>query len=516
MKGNLFICLTLLVSSLLRAMTALASDPDNGRVRAIPPYVYVILWFDTEDYILPQSDDAAKHLAEMLTRLGVKATFKVVGEKARVLEKRGRRDVISALLKHEIGYHSNTHSQQPTIAVYLQNAGWEDGIAEFERREGQGVKDIERIFGVSPTCYGQPGNSWAPQAYPALRHLGIKVYLDEANHVGIGDQPFYYCGMLNVFKMRSTLARMELSGEGSLSQANDKFREVYDRLRAQGGGTISIYYHPAEFVHREFWDAVNFARGRNPPPNQWRLPPTKSEAEIAKGYRDFEAYITFIKSMPGVSFVTASELTKYYTDVGATKEFSPSELLTMARSVQREISFQQIGEVSLSGADLFSLLNSAVASYIEGGKVEPPVRLNEMLYGPARSFVPAVNSKRPSQVGWDAFAAAVGDAQSYCRQRGRIPDEIWIGVDNISPQDYLATLASVLEDILSKGTHPELVKIGHAELGAERHVAEDSLGLWNWVIFPEGFHAPEIMRLARLQAWTLKPAVLGHKDWSQQ
>jgi hypothetical protein len=28
------------------------------------------------------------------------------------------------------------------------------------------------------------------------------------------------------------------------------------------------------------------------------------------------------------------------------------------------------------------------------------------------------------------------------------------------------------------------------------------------VIFPEGFHAPKIIELARLQAWTLKPALL--------
>src|SRR5438128_1984527 len=104
--------------------------------------VYVTLWFDTEDYILPPSDDAAKRVAEMLTRLGAKATFKVVGEKARVLEQRRRKDVISALLKHEIGYHANTHSQQPTIAVYLQHAGWEDGRAEFYRRQAQGVRDI--------------------------------------------------------------------------------------------------------------------------------------------------------------------------------------------------------------------------------------------------------------------------------------------------------------------------------------------------------------------------------------
>src|SRR3954468_10450493 len=112
------------------------------------PPVYVVLWFDTEDYILPQDDDSTKRLAELLTRLGVRATFKIVGEKARVLERRGRNDVIAALKRHDIGYHSNTHSQQPTIAVYLQNAGWEEGRAEFMRREAQGARDVSRIFGV--------------------------------------------------------------------------------------------------------------------------------------------------------------------------------------------------------------------------------------------------------------------------------------------------------------------------------------------------------------------------------
>jgi hypothetical protein len=133
---------------LLAAVNAAAQD------RTAP--VYVTLWFDTEDYILPQDDDAAKRLAEMLTGLGVQATFKVVGEKARVLERRGRRDVIAAIKRHDVGYHSDTHSQPPTIAVYLQHAGWDDGRAEFYRRESPGARDVERIFGMKPSAYGNP------------------------------------------------------------------------------------------------------------------------------------------------------------------------------------------------------------------------------------------------------------------------------------------------------------------------------------------------------------------------
>src|SRR5437763_12726203 len=101
----------------------------------------VILWFDTEDYLLPADDDAAKRLAQMLTERNVRATFKVVGEKARVLEKRGRRDVIDALKRHDVAYHSNFHSVHPTPTEYLADCGFLDGVAEFTRREGPGAAD---------------------------------------------------------------------------------------------------------------------------------------------------------------------------------------------------------------------------------------------------------------------------------------------------------------------------------------------------------------------------------------
>src|SRR3954451_15302472 len=106
----------LLAAALLVLFTA---APPPARAAGKAARVYVILWFDTEDYLLPASDDAALHVAEFLSKEGVRATFKVVGEKARTLERRGRQDVIAALKKHEIGYHSAWHSVQPSPAMYL-------------------------------------------------------------------------------------------------------------------------------------------------------------------------------------------------------------------------------------------------------------------------------------------------------------------------------------------------------------------------------------------------------------
>src|ERR1043166_9834980 len=86
--------------SLLAGRALQAAVDDANRVD-------VILWFDTEDYMLPADDDACLRLAKMLTERHIHATFKVVGEKARVLERRGRRDVIAALKKHDIGFPAN-------------------------------------------------------------------------------------------------------------------------------------------------------------------------------------------------------------------------------------------------------------------------------------------------------------------------------------------------------------------------------------------------------------------------
>jgi peptidoglycan/xylan/chitin deacetylase (PgdA/CDA1 family) len=487
-------------------LLVLALSANLRSAGSAPPPIYVTLWFDTEDYILPEDDEATKRLAEMLSRLGVRATFKIVGEKARVLERRGRTDVIAALKRHDIGYHSNTHSQQPTVAVYLQNAGWEDGRAEFKRREEQGVKDLQRIFGVTPSAYGQPGSAWASQTYPALRDMGIKVYLDEADHVGIDDQPFYYGGMLNIFKMRSNLVRMPLTGGTSLTEGEAAFTKVHASLAARGGGTISIYYHPNEWVHTEFWDAVNFRRGANPPPSRWKRPGIRPPAETEKAFADFEQFVQFIKAQGGVRFVTATDLASLYADRALTRSFGKDDLLHLARAAQKEITFEQFDGYALSAADTFALLTEAAAR-IDRHAVPAATRLTP-LDGPLRAFSPSTGTLRSSTFPWPAFANAIRDTAAYCRTHRRIPDEVWVGAESISPADYLATLGGALERLITAGQVPADVELRTGHYTADQYVAEDSPALWDWIIFPEGFHAPRLMELARLQAWTLKVALL--------
>jgi hypothetical protein len=56
------------------------------------------------------------------------------------------------------------------------------------------------------------------------------------------------------------------------------------------------------------------------------------------------------------------------------------------------------------------------------------------------------------------------------------------------------------------------IPMRQGELDSKQYVADDSPGLWGWVIFPKGFNAPHMMEIAKLQAWTIKPAVLRKQN----
>ena len=437
--------------------------------------VYVLLWFDTEDYIDPASDDAALRIADDLSSLGIRATFKLVGEKARVLEQRGRTDVIRALSRHAIGYHSNWHSIQPTPSVYLRRLGYLEGAAEFQRREQSGVADIRRIFGVNPICYGQPGSSWGPQANLALRRMNIPVYLDEATHVGIGGQPFWYDGMFYIFNMEPNLFRPSLDAADSYQ----KLDAMVSRLAAAGGGVISSYFHPTEFVNSEFWDAANFAAGALPERAAWKRPRARTKAEAERCFRVLHDYVQHAAKLPGVRFVTAQDLLQLY----AGQNPPVVDRAMVARHLARQITFLDTPAGALSPADMVLQLLGMDPQVVDG----PVAR------GATTARTPAIRR--------DLFERATRDVVDFIRTQHRLPSEVFVGPDTLTLADFTATLAGA--DGLSGAV---AVKKGNVTF--EKYFATDSKAAFQWPIHPENFAAPELLELARLQGWTLKPARL--------
>jgi len=466
--------------------------------------VYVIFWFDTEDYVTPEADDAAKRLAEILEEHGVRGVFKLVGEKLRVIERRGRQDVISALAKHEIGYHGEFHSKHPVISEYLKDLNWNEGVMEFKKREGGGLKDIQRIFGVNPSCYGQPGGAWAPQVYGALLEWGIPVYLDETAFIGLDERPFWYCGILNILNLgRNVISvNFELGTPGFLQKACIRFRNMCERLKVEGGGVISVYNHPCTLVTEEFWDGVNFSNGKNP--SQGLLKPNmKSSDAIEAGYKDFSNFVKYVVSFPGAKVITARDALDIYPDISDGKIFSKEEVLAILASTHERITFYRDEGIALSPAEIFWL----AVSYL-GFEMEPhmpdKLRVRRVL-GPTEEFL---YDGRSELIRWEDFAESCVRATRYILENGRIPSRIEVGNLLLGPYDFLKTAVDAIFFIAREKRTPLTIKIQKGTLDTSKYISEEGAeDAWKWTIFPEGFAAPNLVSVARLQAWTLKPAL---------
>jgi hypothetical protein len=356
--------------------------------------------------------------------------------------------------------------------MYLRLLGLDEGAAEFERREGQGVRDLQRIFGVTPSCYGQPGSSWGPQSNLALRRLGIPVYMDEGSQVGLDHQPFWFMGILHVFRLGPYSVRANLDDEGQLEETKRLFRARVAELKRRGGGVLQTYYHPTEFVATEFWDAVNFPRGRYTPPGDYRSPRLRSRESSERAYRIFLDFVRHAKST-GVRIATGRDWPQLMES-----PVRPLDAAQARRWLQESIGVRG----AYSAADqLLAVLG-----------ISP-----RLVDGPAQRIA---STLRAAALPRDLFERGKQDAAGYIERHGRLPSHVWFGAEYLSLADFAATAAG------DEGGAE--VRVRRGVLTFERLVATDPRKAFQWAIHPETFEAPELLELGRLQAWTLKAARL--------
>jgi hypothetical protein len=379
--------------------------------------------------------------------------------------------------------------------MYMSALGWDEGVAEFVRREKPGYDDVKRIFGQTPSCYGQPGSSWGPQAYGAMRQWKMPMYLDYGKHVGLDGKPHFFGGALTVYNHTDTL-RSNLGGEKDVKVAQDKFVEVHKKLIAEGGGLVSIYYHPCEFVHNQFWDGANFNKGANPPREKWQKPLAKTAEESKIAYDSFYDYIRFIKRFAEVKFITASEAVELYQDKSHLKSYTSETIQAIAGEAVKSLDFQVHKDYALTPSEILYMLNAAVA-----GKVGKALTLVPTPFGPSnapRAMADVVTTEASQ------LERTAADVHDFMEKHGRVPSTIWLGSSAVTPEAYFAALAQVVAS--GKGL-PEKIELRPAKLVTAKYVSDDNPKLWGWTIFPPNFLAPELMELAKRQAWTIKPAI---------
>jgi len=222
--------------------------------------VQLIFSFDSEDWLTPEAADAEKWWAEELHARGIRASFQCVGEMIRALKRRGRQDVIQAIAKHEIGYHTNYHSLPPSHPEALEARSLSEGISWVLRREAEGIQTLLETFGRVPISYCPPGDSWTPATLLAMGSLGIRVFCDGPFRLTPG-RPLWYCGMLT---MCYDISFDRFFGEDDREE--ERFKAQFNALAGEIGdeGVMVVYSHPTRLVTARFWD-LPFRGGRTPP-----------------------------------------------------------------------------------------------------------------------------------------------------------------------------------------------------------------------------------------------------------
>jgi hypothetical protein len=221
--------------------------------------------------------------------------------------------------------------------------------------------------------------------------------------------------------------------------------------------------------------------------------------------RDFDAFLGWVAAHPQVELTTYRQMYADYREPLA-RSLPNETVVTLMRSSFSDADPSAIHAVSHDGAayspaEILSL-GIALAARSNGA---PPasVPLRRVL-GPAED--PPVLTA-PVEVGADEFKAALRDADEFITVSGHIPAAVGVGRLRIGPGTLLRALKEWTG--AGQGNAPERVALTPGpELPAyaasprmERMRFENG-----WVVFPPDFKGENVLRHAKLQSWTAKPA----------
>jgi len=378
--------------------------------------MYATLLFDVEDLVTTESDDTVKWLADILHEEGLKGTFLVVAEKARLLEARGRFDVLAALKRHDLGSHTDTHSIHPTVSEYLAEKDWNGGVKEAHEREVRGFRDLERIFGREMKSLGQPGGSYGPQLVYALGRMG-RAYVYSPVRLP-NRNILWFCGALNFGEWFGGFDQYYTDTQKfdeKLNQLGEYIRENYDK----GVDWIGVFCcHPTTVRALKFWDAVNLAQGRNPPRSEWKYPPLKPEAEMETAKENFRRLVRFLKENPLIEVKTISELIELYS--AQTEEITEDELASIAKKILKEEEILLNG--NFSPAETLTALAESILFYAENKALPDKVKRREAL-GPMD--IP-IREPEMGQLTWDDAVRIAEGIIHDVKEKGALPGNVEI------------------------------------------------------------------------------------------
>jgi hypothetical protein len=488
------------IALVLSAGWAVAA-PSGPAAAPVKHRMLLVINFDVEDYTTPASegiDDIPKWLAQIMTEEGATGTFYVIGEKARSLEKRGRRDVIEAMAKHDIGSHTNFGSFHPTVTELLEKADWAGGVKTMLERETAGFRELERIFGVPVVTMGRHGGSYGPQLVAALAALGKGF---SGSPVGLpGRTAAWFCNTLNF--------SFQYGGYDDVFWRDDLFEPAFEKLKAEltemakTREAVSFFCgHPTKIRSEQFWD-FNFYAGKNTPPSEWKTPALRPLAAMETAKKNFRRLVRWLKSRDDIEVTTFRSLMDRYEK--PKKAVTKAELKAIAADVLRTKTLLPVAD--LSPAEILSALAEALAYHRAEGVLPADLEILHPL-GPAALPEETDADGRLTLV--DVYALAI-QAGGEILRTGALPSSVPAGARRLGPGRLLPLFAAAYLDLAAgrMRTEYEVAASEPFPRTYEKAALDLIQGYKSWPVHKPDLDMARILEYTQLQLWTLKPARL--------
>lgn len=467
--------------------------------------MYLIFSLDTEDFITRESDEAVKFWADIFSHKNIVGSFNMVTENARVLKRRGRKDILNLLKKQEINYHSNFHSIHPTFPEYLENKNWENGVEEVIKKEIKGLNDVKEIFEQEPIAFMQPGGSGTPQTTYAMKLLGMPV-MEETTFLQNPSEvlPFWYCNSFSGLCWHFMFdSYYDIDEKERFSKMKNDFEKILEEREKIGSNFIILGTHPCKLVTKIFWDGINFAKGRNRP-KPWKSAPLRSFEQVKSLKNNITEFINFILAKK-TEVITYHQLYNFYQPLSL-DWISKNELLSLSKKIQDEkLDWKQIGKRKFSLSEIFYIFVYALHFFYKEKKLPFYLPVWQVL-GPTST---PCNLKKSFSITLDSFIKKSFDVFQDLEKNKTVPSKITIeNGKNVGPSTFLKAMAKALLKIENKE------KMFQIELTPENNYPtilgdiKFSLVYKNKWLFSPTFEGQNIIELAKLQTWTFKPAIL--------
>lgn len=466
--------------------------------------MYVYVCFDVEDLVHPDSDDAAHDLGEVLADDGVVASMCVVAEKARLWERRGRADVISAIGQHDVSLHTNYHSIHPTVSEYLADKGWPDGVAEALRQEEPGARDLARIFGAFPSTWGTPGSSWGPQIPAATRQMGLPSNIYSLARSGETGACWFAGQLCYSDFLYFPGGEDAYADDAAFEIALPALLQQISEARQRGFSCLGLFAaHPTRLRYTVFWDALNYAQGQNADPSDYRLAPPRTDEEYATSLRNLRRMILAVRGLPGVEIAPVRALNNRFAletgSIGWVEARRLAQVVVDNTPIQAE-------ERLASPAQTLDLLARAVVRRVNGSP--PPTHLSlRRVLGPIEP-PPALD--KPVILSIEAGLDLCRRLAGHIAATGHLPAALAVEGVPLSLGPMLRAIATAFLE-LERGRMPDRMIF---QPGAEEPAIADRLAddlyhqLPGWPPHRPDLRLDQLALHTRLQSWSLKPAVL--------